>query len=461
MRAILPLSYAQQRLWFADQLEQGSSVYNMPFMWRFEGEMHSTALQHAITQMVQRHEILRTTFPVREGRPIQKIAPEMKFVLEEVDLQSLCPEDREAEVTRIADREATWKFNLAEGPLWRMTWLRLDANKHVLLGNLHHIVSDGWSQEIMAQEISQLYEACVQNKTLALPKLRMQYADYAVWQREQFSGGAMEGQLAYWRKQLAGLPVLDLPSDYPRPAIKSHLGGSAVYQFSGELMAKLKALGRREGATLFMTVLAAFQILLSKYAGTEDVPVGAPIAGRTRKELEGMIGCFINMLTLRTDLSGGPSFRDVIRRARQVAIEAYQHQDVPFERIVQELHTERDVSRTPLFQVMLVFQNAQTVQPQLHGLHFTGSVNLMKSAPFDLTLEMIESHETRGRLWYARDLFTPETASRMLHHLNRILETMVATPELKIADFTLLTQTELRQVIVEWNGSAHAYSHEH
>ena len=456
----IPLSYAQQRLWFADQLEQGSTAYNMPFLWRFEGEMHPSALRQAINEVVKRHEILRTTFPVRDGRPVQKIAPEMELVLEEIDLQNLPPEDREDEVRRIAGQEAMWQFDLAQGPLWRMKWLRLDANTHALLGNLHHIVCDGWSQGIMSQEISLLYEAYVKGHTLILPQLSTQYANYAIWQRERFSGEAIEDQLAYWRKQVAGLSVLELPIDYPRPAIKSHRGGSAKHCLSSELTEKLKALGRREGATLFMVMLAAFQILLSKYAGQEDVSVGTPIAGRTTKQLEGLIGCFINMLTLRTNLREAPSFREVIRRARQVALEAYQHQDVPFEKIVQELHTERDVSRTPLFQAMLAFQGSQIIRPQLHGLRFTSTVELIQSAPFELTLEVIEEHVTHCRLWYARDLYTPETASRILHHLNRILESMVTTPELRITDFTLLTQAELHKVLVEWNGPHHAGSRE-
>lgn len=459
-REEMPLSYAQQRLWFADQLEKGSTAYNMRFQWRFEGKMRPSALQRVLNHMVQRHEILRTTFPMRNGKPVQKIAREMELVLEEIDLQSFSPEEREAEVRRIANEKATLAFDLTQGPLWRMSWLRLDASTHVLLGNVHHIVSDGWSQEIMSREIGQLYKAYVQNEVAAMPQLNIQYADYAVWQREQFSGEAMEEQLAYWRKQLDGLPVLELPTDYPRPAIRSQRGGSTRYQFSGELTEKLKALSRRESATVFMIVLAAFQILLSKYSGQEDIAVGTPIAGRTRKELEGVIGCFINMLTMRTDLSGNPSFGETIRRARQGALEAYRHQDVPFERVVQELHTERDVSRTPLFQVMLVFQSAEMVRPQLEDLRFTGLVDLNESAPFDLTLDVLESRGTRCRLSYASDLYSSETASRMLQHLNRLLENMVATPELKVADFTWLTQAELHQVLVEWNGVDLPYSRE-
>jgi amino acid adenylation domain-containing protein len=457
----LPLSYAQQRLWFADQLEQGSTAYNMPFLWRFEGELHALALQQAINHMVQRHEILRTTFPVLNGRPTQKIAAEMELALEEIDLQNLPPANREDEVRRIANMETTRQFDLVTGPLWSMKWLRLGATTHVLVGNLHHIVSDGWSQSLMSEEISQLYEAYVRNEAATLPQLVIQYADYAVWQRELFSSKTIEHQMDYWRKQLAGLSALELPTDYPRPVLKSYRGGSEKLLLSNELTDKLKALGRSEGATFFMVILAAFQILLSKYAGQEDISVGTPIAGRTRKELERLIGCFINMLALRTNLGGNVNFKESIHRARKASLEAYQHQDLPFEKIVQELQIERDITRTPLFQVMLVLQNTEMVRPQLYGLHYAGSGDLVESAPFDLTLEVIESRGTHCRLWYARDLYESGAAARMLNHFNWVLENMVTSPERKIAEFSLLTEAELHQVLVEWNNASHAYSSEY
>ena len=453
-REEMPLSYAQQRLWFADRLEPGNTAYNMPFQWRFEGEMHRSGLQYALNEMVRRHEILRTTFPVRNGMPAQKIAAELELKLGEIDLQGFPPEEQEGQVKKIAQQEMMWRFDLAQGPLWRMTWLRLDDNTHVLLGNLHHIVSDGWSQAIMLREINEFYEAYLRNQSPALLHLPLQYADFAVWQREYFSGEILEEQLSYWRTQLTGLSPLDLPTDYPRPGIKSHFGGSARFQFSTKLTEDLKALARREGATLFMVVLAALQVLLSKYSGQDDIPVGAPIAGRIRKELENVLGCFINMLTLRTDLSGAPTFREVIRRACRTAVEAYRYQDIPFEKIVQELHIERDVSRTPLFDVMLVFQNMELTTPRLHGLRFLEWVDLIESAPFDFTLQMIEAQGFNCRLSYVRDLYTPETALRFLDHLNRVMEQMAATPDLRTSDFSLLTQEELHQVLVEWNGAS-------
>jgi amino acid adenylation domain-containing protein len=453
-REEMPLSYAQQRLWFADRLEPGNTVYNMPFQWRFEGEMHRSGLQYALNEMVRRHEILRTTFPVRNGMPTQKITAELELQLGEIDLQGFSPEEQEAQVKKIAQQEMMWRFDLAQGPLWRMTWLRLDDNTHVLLGNLHHIVSDGWSQGIMLREINKFYEAYVRNQSPALLHLPLQYADYAVWQRDYFSGEILEEQLSYWRTQLTGLAPLDLPTDYPRPGIKSYCGGSARFQFSNKLTEDLKALARHEGATLFMLVLAALQVLLSKYSGQDDIPVGAPIAGRTRKELENVLGCFINMLTLRTDLSGAPTFREAIHRARRTAVEGYRYQDIPFEKIVQELHIERDVSRTPLFDVMLVLQNMEVTRPQLHGLRFIEWVDLSESTPFDFTLQMLETQGFNCRLSYVRDLYTPETALRFLDHLNRVMEQMVATPDLRILDFSLLTQEELHQVLVEWNGAS-------
>lgn len=453
-REEMPLSYAQQRLWFADRLEPGNTVYNMPFQWRFEGEMHRSGLQYALNEMVRRHEILRTTFPVRNGMPTQKITAELELKLGEIDLQGFSPEEQEAQVKKIAQQEMMWRFDLAQGPLWRMTWLRLDDNTHVLLGNLHHIVSDGWSQGIMLREINKFYEAYLRNQSPALLHLPLQYADYAVWQRDYFSGEILEEQLSYWRTQLTGLVPLDLPTDYPRPGIKSYCGGSARFQFSNKLTEDLKALARHEGATLFMLVLAALQVLLSKYSGQDDIPVGAPIAGRTRKELENVLGCFINMLTLRTDLSGAPTFREAIHRARRTAVEGYRYQDIPFEKIVQELHIERDVSRTPLFDVMLVLQNMEVTRPHLHGLRFIEWVDLSESAPFDFTLQMLETQGFNCRLSYVRDLYTPETALRFLDHLNRVMEQMAATPDLRILDFSLLTQEELHQVLVEWNGAS-------
>lgn len=453
-REEMPLSYAQQRLWFADRLEPGNTVYNMPFQWRFEGEMHRSGLQYALNEMVRRHEILRTTFPVRNGMPTQKITAELELKLGEIDLQGFSPEEQEAQVKKIAQQEMMWRFDLAQGPLWRMTWLRLDDNTHVLLGNLHHIVSDGWSQGIMLREINKFYEAYLRNQSPALLHLPLQYADYAVWQRDYFSGEILEEQLSYWRTQLTGLVPLDLPTDYPRPGIKSYCGGSARFQFSNKLTEDLKALARHEGATLFMLVLAALQVLLSKYSGQDDIPVGAPIAGRTRKELENVLGCFINMLTLRTDLSGAPTFREAIHRARRTAVEGYRYQDIPFEKIVQELHIERDVSRTPLFDVMLVLQNMEVTRPQLYGLRFIEWVDLSESAPFDFTLQMLETQGFNCRLSYVRDLYTPETALRFLDHLNRVMEQMAATPDLRILDFSLLTQEELHQVLVEWNGAS-------
>ena len=453
-REEIPLSYAQQRLWFADRLEPGSTAYNMPFQWRFEGKMHRLGLQYALNEMVRRHEILRTTFPVRNGVPTQKIAAELEFKLEEIDLQGFPPEEHEGQIKKIARQEMMWRFDLAQGPLWRMTWLRLDDDNHVLLGNLHHIVSDGWSQNIMLQEINQFYEAYLRNQPPALLPLPLQYADYAVWQREYFSGEALEEQLSYWRTQLAGLSPLDLPTDYPRSEIKSRCAGSVRFQCSNKLTEDLKSLARHEGATLFMVVLAALQVLLSKYSGQDDIPVGAPIAGRIRKELENLLGCFINMLTLRTELTGAPTFREAIHRSRRTAVEAYRYQDIPFEKIVQELHTERDVSRTPLFDVMLAFHNMEFTSPRLHGLRFIEWVDLSESAPFDFTLQMLETQGFNCRLSYARDLYTPETALRFLKHLNRVMEQMTATPDLRISDFSLLTQEELHQVLVEWNGAS-------
>jgi len=452
-RPEMPVSYAQQRLWFADELQQDVTVYNMPFLWRFEGEMRPAALQYAMDQMVQRHEILRTTFPLRNGMPVQKIAAEMRLSLEKFDLQRLPETEREIELIRIAGQEATRRFDLANGPLWKMAWIQLDENSHALLGNMHHIVSDGWSQTIMSKEISMFYKAYCRDERVDLPLPEIQYVDYAVWQRQLFSGEGTHEQIAYWREQLAGTSVLTLPTDYPRPAIKGHKGENVKYQFADDLASKLKATARNEGVTFFMIVLAAFQILLSKYADQEDVPVGTPIAGRTRKELESILGCFINMLTLRTVLTGHPTFKEAIHRTQRVALSAYQNQDVPFEKIVQEMQIVRDVSRTPLFQVSLLFQNIEAVQPVFHGLRFTTAFELVESSPFDLTLEILDADQPHCCLWYASDLYCRETATRMLEHFNKTLETLAATPEAKISEYNVLTSSEWEQALLKSRGS--------
>ena len=355
-----PLSFAQERLWFIDRLEPGSAVYNIPVAWRLDGALDEAALERALGEIVRRHEALRTTFREVDGSPVQVIAPFGGFTLPVEDLSGLGEADREVEARRRATEEAMRPFDLAAGPLFRAALLRLGEESHVLLLSMHHIVSDGWSMGVLFRELSALYAAYREGRESPLPELAVQYADYAVWQREHLRGERLERQLSYWRERLAGAPeLLELPTDHPRPAVQTYRGASERIELPGELLERLRALGRSEGATLYMVVLSAFQVLLSKYSGSEDIVVGSPIAGRTRDEVAGLIGFFVNTLVLRTDLGGDPSFREVLRRVREVTLGAYEHQELPFEKLVAELQPERSLSHSPLFQVSFSLDDAE------------------------------------------------------------------------------------------------------
>jgi len=344
---VFPTSFAQQRLWFFDELERASSVYNIPSAFRLTGPLNVAALEQSLNEIVRRHETLRTTFAVEDGQPMQVIAPALAVTLGVVNLRELGKIEREAEARRLAAEEAQRPFDLAHGLLVRLSLLRLDEEDHVLLLTMHHVVSDGWSMEVFFRELSVLYEAFSARKPSPLPELPIQYADFAVWQREWLRGEVLQAQLFYWRKQLDGAPaVINLPSDRHRPALQSYRGERQSFELSKELTHGLKALSRKEDVTLFMALLAGFQTLLHRYTGQDDIAVGSPIANRNRAEIEGLIGFFVNTLVLRTDLSGNPSFQELLRRIREVALAAYAHQDLPFEKLVEELQPKRDLSRT-------------------------------------------------------------------------------------------------------------------
>ncbi|HYH82071.1 MAG TPA: condensation domain-containing protein, partial [Longimicrobium sp.] len=385
----LPLSFAQERLWFIDRMEPGSATYNIPAALRLTGALDERALERALGEIVRRHETLRTTFGEVDGGAVQVIAPFAGFALPSDDLSGLPPAARETEVRRRAREDAARPFDLAEGPLVRAALLRVADEEHVLLLCIHHIVSDGWSSGVLFRELSALYAAYREGSDSPLPELAVQYADYAVWQREQLEGEVLERQLSYWRERLAGAPeLLELPTDHPRPAMQSYRGATVPVELSLELLERIQRLGRSEGATLYMVLLGAFQVLLAKYAGSEDVVVGSPIAGRTRREVEELIGLFVNTLVLRTDLSGDPSFRETLRRVREVTLGAYEHQDLPFEKLVAELQPERSLSHSPLFQVMFTLQNAGGGGGALPGLSVSGVGAELASAKFDLSLTL-------------------------------------------------------------------------
>ncbi|MBZ4423371.1 condensation domain-containing protein, partial [Myxococcus sp. RHSTA-1-4] len=424
----LPLSFAQQRLWFIDRLEPGSALYNILTPVRLKGPLDVASLERAFTALVGRHEALRTTFGTVDGQPVQVIAPPSGFTLPVVDLTHLPTEAREIEARRLTAEESQRPFDLARGPLLRATLLRLDAADHVLLLTMHHIVSDGWSMSILVRELTGFYGAFTSGRTLTLPELPVQYADFASWQRGWLQGEALDAQLAWWREQLNGAaPYLDLPTDRPRPAVSAHRGELLPIRLTGELSERMRELCRQEGATPFMLLLAAFQVLLSRYSGQSDFSVGSTIAGRNRAETEALIGFFVNNLVLRARLEPGLTFREHLARVRETTLGAYAHQDVPFEKLVEAVQPVRDLSRPPLFQVVLGMLNAEAPQANVSDLSVLPVDVDHRMAKFDMTLNFSETPEGfAGTLEYDTDLFERTTADRMLGHLRTLLEAVVS-----------------------------------
>ncbi len=453
-RATQPLSFAQQRLWFIDQLDPGSSMYNVSLAYRLTGVLDVKALESSINELVRRHEALRTTFRKMDEEPVQVIAPFVATPLHVLDLSGLTGLEAEQQ----ANREAQTPFDLAAGPLIRTRLMRLGAAEHVLVFVVHHIVFDGWSAGLLLREISALYAACVQGLPSPLPELPIQYADYAAWQRQWLQGEVLDRQLRYWTQQLAGAPQMELPTDRPRPVAQSHRGAREEFVLTESLRRKLGLLGRQEGATLFMTLLAAFQVLLHRYTGQEDVVIGAPIAGRNRNEVAGLIGFFVNTLVLRGDLSGDPGFRELLGRIRDTARDAYSHQDLPFEKLVSKLAPQRHLSHHPLFQVMFVLQNQPGDGLTLEGSSATQIHLESRTAKFDLLLSLAEVSEgMRGSIEYSTDLFESSTIARMVVHFQTLLEGIVANPQARLSELPLLTAAERRQLLVEWNDTARDY----
>ncbi|HEX6047359.1 MAG TPA: amino acid adenylation domain-containing protein, partial [Pyrinomonadaceae bacterium] len=445
----IPLSFAQQRLWFLDQLEPGSSFYNIPGAVRLQGTLDLTALEQGFREVIRRHESLRTRFGVVNGTAVQVIDEALEFSLPVLDLSTVAEGEREAEARRAGREESQRPFDLSAGPLLRARLLRLSDREHVLLCTMHHIISDGWSMGLLIRELTTLYEAFTQGEPSPLPELAIQYADYAHWQREWLQGEVLEQQLGYWKQQMDGAPpVLELPTDYPRPPVQTFHGANQSMTLPAELTRGLRALTQREGVTLFMTLLAAFQTLLSRYSGQEDIVVSTGIANRNRAETEPLIGFFVNTLVLRTDLSGDPSFSELLARVREVTLGAYAHQDVPFELLVEALAPERDARYTPLFQVMLVLQNARIAEAvQLPGLEVSGVSGEGGTAKFDLTLFVAEhGDELALVLEYNTDLFAPTTIEQMLASFERLVAGIVAEPERSIGSLELIDAEERRRL---------------
>jgi amino acid adenylation domain-containing protein len=451
----LPLSFAQRRLWFLDQFEPDSPAYNISMALRLSGPLDVAALARALNEVIRRHESLRTCFAPGD-EPRQTILDSLTLPLPVTDLSALPDAERAAELARLSTAEAATPFDLSRAPLVRVRLLRLGEDEHALLFTMHHIVSDGWSMRVLVDEVAALYGAFVMGEASPLPELPVQYPDYAAWQREWLTGETLEEQLEYWRVRLSGAPpLLKLPTDRPRPPVQSSRGATYRMRLPAELPARLRALSRDEDATLFMLTLAAFKALLVRYTGQEDVSVGTPTAGRYCVELEQLIGFFVNTLVLRTDASGDPSFRELLARVRETCLGAYAHQDVPFERLVEELQPERDLSHTPLFQVMFDLQNAEEGKGvSLPGLRASGIEAENRTAKFDLTLSLLSGPEgTAASFEYNTDLFDAPTIERMAAHLTRLLEGATADPTLRLSELPLLTEAEVRAMLSEWNDS--------
>ncbi|MEN6350336.1 MAG: amino acid adenylation domain-containing protein [Syntrophomonas sp.] len=450
---IFPLSLAQQRLWFMDQLEPGNPMYNIPEAFRMSGSLNAEALRRTFEAIVSRHESLRTTFRMVDEQPMQCIAEKGSISLCVTDLTDIPEADRGKEGERLKGEEFGKPFDLVHGPLFRVNLLRLGEEEHILLLTMHHIISDGWSIGVLMQEMAALYNAFSQGTTPSLPELPIQYADFAEWQREWLKGDVLESQTSYWKQQLGGtLPILELPTDHPRPAIQTYRGKRKSFVLPKIMEEALKALSQREGGTLFMTALAAFQTLLHRYTGQDDVIVGSVTANRNRVEIEGLIGFFVNTLALRTDLSGNPTFRELLKKVREVALGAYAHPDLPFDMLIEELNLPRDPSYNPLFQVMFLFQNAPMEAFRLSGLTLTSLEAETDTAKFDLTLELIEGLEGLScSIGYNSDLFNSDTIERMAGHFRTLLQGIVANPDARLSELPLLTEPERHQLLVEWN----------
>jgi len=453
-----PTSFAQGRLWFLDQFEPGSSVYNIPLVLKLEGVLDVEALEAALNALVERHEALRTCFGMEGSDPVQVIAPKLKVPLPVDDLGGVAEEEREAGLQKRVQSEADMPFDLALGPLLRARLLRLGERNHVLVLTLHHIISDGWSMGVLIRELSALYRACGEGAPSPLPALPVQYADYAIWQRDWLQGAVLDKQLSYWREQLKDLPVLDLSTDRPRPAMQSFRGALIGFDLPESLTKGLEALSQRAGVTLFMTLLAAFQLLLQRYSGQDDIVVGSPIAGRNKVEVEGLIGLFVNTLVLRTDFSGDPTFMELLGRVREVALGAYAHQDLPFDKLVEELQPERDLSRNPLFQVMFILQNAPPAVLDLPGIKPSVQSAQRVTAKFDLTLAMIKKSDgLRGMLEYNSDLFDAATAESLADHFQTLLKGFLADPDQPVGELPMLSEAERKKLLVDWNATATDY----
>ena len=449
----LPLSFAQQRMWFLYQMDSQNPAYNECPAIRLTGNLNIDILEQSLNAIIQRHEILRTTFPMVEGKPIQKIAPFLKVNLLKVELKDLPIE----KVEEIVAQELQKPFDLTQSPLLRFTLFDLGYEDYILVPVIHHIIIDGWSKGILFKELSSFYQALLSNSTASLPKLPIQYADFAVWQRQWLQGEVLANQLNYWKKQLAAAPpLLELPTDKPRPPIPSFRGSSICFKIDSDVTEKLKSLSQKSGVTLFMTLLATLNTLLFRYSSQKDILVGTPTANRNRQEIEPLIGFFVNTLVMRNSLEGNLSFSELLQQVRNVVLESYANQDVPFEQVVDGLQIERSLSYNPLFQVMFALQNTPLTALDLPGLRAKSMAVENVRVKFDLTLILEEIETEQGTYlegyWeYNGDLYTAERITRLMGHFQTLLKGIVTNPQQKVGELPLLTDPEKQQILVEWN----------
>lgn len=418
-----PVSFSQQRFWFLEQLEPGNAAYNIPLGVKWIGPLNVPVFEKSVSEIVSRHETLRTTFANADGGPVQVISPPQKVSLPVVDLSGLPKTELASEIDRARSAEVQTSFDLANGPLWRAKLLRVAPEEHIVLFTLHHSIADGWSLNVLVREMLELYTAFLQGRPSPLEPLPVQYADFAIWQREWLQGDVLKSNLDYWRKQLSGAPTrLELPTDRPYTQKGKREGAFHWFTIPPDVTATLKEIARREEATLFMVLLAGFAALLSRYSGQEDMVIGTAIAGRQRAELEKLIGCFLNTLVVRTDLGSSPSFRELVSRVRESMLGAYAHQDVPFDKLVEELQPERSLSKNPLFEVMMVMQNLPRGRVVLQGLQLEWMEIQEVSAKFDLSLVVGEGDRgLQGTFLYNRDLFDDATIVRMAERYQVLL----------------------------------------
>ena len=454
-----PLSYSQQRLWFLDQLEPNTALYNISPVLRLKGKLNINALENSFNEIIRRHEVLRTTFDKDGDSPVQVIAPELTLKIEPETSDTPLSD---AEINRLALEESQLPFNLSTGPLLRVKLLRVSEDDHILILTKHHIISDNWSTGLMVHEMMQLYTAFSQGQPSPLPDLAVQYADFAFWQRKWLSGKTLENQAAYWREQLKDAPaILEMPLDKPRPAYQTYNGSYKTFTLSSVTHKALNDLSRQQEATLFMTTLAAFQVLLMRWSGQEDFCIGSPIANRNRKETEAMLGFFINTLVLRSIVPGGLTFKELLQNTKTMTLGAYAHQDIPFETLVEELKPERDMSHSPFFQAMFVMNNARVDKLELPGLELSLLEIDNKTTKFDLILNMTESDEgLLCKVEYNTDLFFPETIERLIEQYQILIESILQNPDSTVSALPLLSEAQEKELVTNWSRSGQSVASE-